>query len=101
VHAHSITSSARESSEGGTVRPSACLFQVDQQFELGRLFDREIRGLDAAQYAIDITGTAPRQIDIAGAVGDQPTGIDKDDCPDRRYQPEHRCCEQRDRAGQA
>jgi hypothetical protein len=36
---HSITSSARASSVGGTSMPSA-LLEVDDQLELGRLYDR-------------------------------------------------------------
>ena len=46
--AHSITSSARASSVGGTSRPSALGgLEVDHQLVLGRLHDRQVRRLGA------------------------------------------------------
>ena len=57
---YSITSSARASNCGGTVE-AKCLggFQIDDQFELGRLLDRQIGGLFALEDAIDVTCCAP------------------------------------------
>ena len=57
---HSITSSARASSVGGTSRPSIlAVCSVDDQLELGRLHDRQIGGLraleDAAGVDADLT----------------------------------------------
>ena len=42
---HSITSSARASSEDGISMPMAWAAQIDNQFELSGLFDRQIGGL--------------------------------------------------------
>ena len=51
---HSITSSARASSVGGTSRPSAlAVLQIDDELELGRLHDRQVGGLRALE---DSTG---------------------------------------------
>jgi hypothetical protein len=47
---HSITSSARASSDGGNLSPSdfACL-EIDDQLKLGGLYDRQVRPLGAAK----------------------------------------------------
>ena len=44
---HSITSSARASSIGGTLRPSARSWQIYCKYELGRLHHRQVSGLFA------------------------------------------------------
>ena len=52
---YSITSSARASSVGGTVRPSMLRgLGIDDQLELGRLHDRQVRGLGALEDATGI-----------------------------------------------
>src|SRR5262249_53728234 len=52
---HSMTSSAVESSVGGTVRPSAlALFEIDHQFEFGRLLHRQIGRLFAFENAVKV-----------------------------------------------
>ena len=53
--AHSITSSARASSVGGTSRPSAlAVFEIDDQLELGRLQDRQVGRLRALENAAGV-----------------------------------------------
>ena len=47
---HSITLSAPIRNGSGTVRPCAlAVLRVDHELELGRLFHRQIGGLDATQ----------------------------------------------------
>ena len=57
---HSITSSARASSVGGTVEAERFGgLEIDDQLELGRLLHRQVGGLLALEDAIDIAGGAP------------------------------------------
>ena len=74
--AHSITSSARASSVGGTVEaehPGG--LSVDDQLELGRLHDRQVRGLGALEDATGIDADLTIGIRKAGAVAHQPAGF--------------------------
>src|SRR2546429_4694182 len=65
---YSITSSARTSNEGGTMRPSALAVfilitsYIDHQFEFGRLLYREIGRLGAFEDLIDVAGCTAEQI---------------------------------------
>ena len=57
---HSITSSARASSVGGTVEaehPGG--LEVDDQLELGRLHDRQVGGLGALENAAGVDADLP------------------------------------------
>ena len=52
---HSITSSARASSVGGTVEAKRLGgLEVDDQFELGRLHDREVGRVGTFENAADV-----------------------------------------------
>ena len=60
---YSITSSARASSEGGTVRPSAlAVFMIDHQLKFGRLLYRQIGRLGAFEDLIDVAACTEKQI---------------------------------------
>ena len=73
---HSITSSARASSVGGTSRPSAlAVLQVDDQLELGRLQDRQVGWLLALEDATGIDAGLANQVGIARSVAHQPAGF--------------------------
>src|SRR3954467_10410103 len=48
--------------------------EIDDQIELGRLFDREVSGLDPAQYLVDVLGTPPEQVLVVGGVRHEATG---------------------------
>jgi hypothetical protein len=75
---HSITSSARPSSCGGTVTPRAFSgFEVDHQFELGRLFHRDVGWLRPAQNLVSKIGGTPVQVQEARPVGQQPFRFDE------------------------
>jgi hypothetical protein len=51
---YSITSSARASSDGGTVMPSAlAVFRIHGQVNLLRLLDGKVLGPDATQDVVD------------------------------------------------
>src|SRR5215831_5251346 len=50
--------------------------QVDHELELGRLLDRDVAWLRAAQNLIDILGGAAPQFHIDGSVGYEPSGFD-------------------------
>ena len=57
---HSITSSARASSVGGTVEAERLRgLEVDYQLEFGRRLHRQIGGLLALEDAIDVDAGAP------------------------------------------
>ena len=48
---------------GGTVRPSAfAVLQVDDEFKLGRLLDRQVRRLCALEDLVRIASGPPIQI---------------------------------------
>ena len=59
---HSITSSARARSVGGTAMPSALRgLQVNDQLKLGRRLHRQVSlGLLSLQDAVDVTDAARR-----------------------------------------
>ena len=67
---HSITSVARSRNESRH-RESERLGgrQVDDEIELGRLLDREVGRLGAAQNPVDIAACAPEQIGVVRAIG--------------------------------
>ena len=66
---HWITSSARSSSDGGIVRPSAlAVFEVDHQLELRGLFDGKIAGLGALEDLVHHDGKASEDFPKVGAV---------------------------------
>ena len=81
---YSITSSARASSDGGTVEAERLgSLEVDHQFVLGRRLHRQVGGLLALEDAIDVAGGLPVLVDVIGPIGDQaavsneePSGID-------------------------
>ena len=57
---HSITSSARASSVGGTVEAERLGgLEVDDQFEFGRRLHRQVGRLLALEDAVDVAGGAP------------------------------------------
>ena len=69
---YSITSSARASSVGGTVRPSAlAVLRLIDQLVLGRRLHRQVGRLLALEDAIDVAGRAPELVDQIGPIGDQ------------------------------
>ena len=64
ICSHSITSSARASSDGGTVRPSAlAVLRLIDQLVLGRRLHRQVGRLLALEDAIDVAGRAPVLVD--------------------------------------
>ena len=64
---HSITSSARASSIGGTSRPSAlAVLRLITSSNLRRLLNRQVGGLFALEDAIDVDAALPTQ---SGDVG--------------------------------
>ena len=70
--AYSITSSARARINGGIVRPSAPGgLEVDDEIECGRLLNRKISTLSSLQDAVDIASIAAKDVENAGAVGDE------------------------------
>ena len=69
---HSITSSARASSKGGTSRPSAlAVLRLMTSSIFGRRLHRQISRLLPFKDAIDVARGAPVHIDDIGAIGDQ------------------------------
>ena len=72
---HSITSSARASSVGGTVEAERLGgLEVDHQLVLGRRLHRQIGRLLALEDAIDVAGRAPVLSSVIRPVGDQAAG---------------------------
>jgi hypothetical protein len=70
--AYSITSSARARINGGiseAERPGG--LEVDDEFECGRLLNRKISRLSSLQGAVDIASGAAKDLEDAGAVGDE------------------------------
>ena len=69
---YSITSSARASSVGRTLRPNALGDGgIDDEIELGRLLYGKVRWLRPAQNLIDIVGHAPEQVREVGCIRHQ------------------------------
>ena len=76
---HSITSSARASSDGGTVEPERLGgLEIDHQLVLGRRLHRQVGRLLALEDAIDVAGRAPVLVDEIRPVGDQAAGGDEE-----------------------
>ena len=83
---HSITSSARTSSAGGTVEAERLRgLEVDDRFVLGRRLHRKVGGLGAAQDAVDIGRRLPKHVDAVGPVGHETAG--RDELTDRDRPP--------------
>ena len=75
---HSITSSARASSVGGTSRPSAfAVLRLITSLVLGRRLHRQVGRLLALEDAVDVAGRAPVLVDDIRPVGDQAAGGDE------------------------
>ena len=76
---YSITSSARASTDGGIVRPSAfAVLRLIDQLVLGRRLHRQIGRLLALEDAIDVAGRASVLVDKIRAIGDQAAADDKE-----------------------
>ena len=77
---HSITSSARASSESAALsRPSAlAVLRLIDQLVLGRRLHRQVGRLLALEDAIDIAGRAPVLVDQIRSVGDQAAAGDEE-----------------------
>ena len=74
---HSITSSARASSARRHVEAERLGDrEIDDQLEFGRLLDRQVARLRAAQNLVDIVGCAAKQVRNMRAVRHQPCRID-------------------------
>ena len=70
---HSITSSARASSDGGTARPSIlAVWALMTSSNLRRLHDRQVRGLGALEDAAGIDADLTIRIRNVGSVAHQP-----------------------------
>ena len=75
---HSITSSARASSVGGTVEAERLGgLEVDHQLVLGRRLHRQVGRLLALEDAVDVAGRAPVLVDQIRPIGDQAAGGDE------------------------
>src|SRR5258705_1948942 len=89
---YSVTSSATESSDGGTVRPSIrAVTAFDDQLEFARLYDRQVRRLLALENPSHVDNYQAIHIRQAVAVFHQAT-VPSECAPatDRRY-PVARC----------
>ena len=76
---YSITSSARASSDGGTVEAERLGgLEIDHQLVLGRRLHRQVGWLLALEDAIDVAGRAPVLVDEIRPIGDQAAGGDED-----------------------
>ena len=74
--AYSITSSARASGAGGTVRPSAlAVFEIDDQLERRWLFDRQVHRFRAFQDLLDVSNRASRYMGKAWAIADKASAL--------------------------
>jgi hypothetical protein len=64
---------------GGTVRPSAFGgLEVDDEFELSWLHDRQVGRLRALEDAIDVAGRASELVEKISAIGDQTAAGDEE-----------------------
>ena len=76
---HSITSSARASSVGGTVEAERLGgLEVDHQLVLGRRLHRQVGRLLALEDAVDVAGRAPVLVDLIRPIGDQAAAGDEE-----------------------
>jgi|SRR6516225_9224444 len=74
---YSITSSARASSDGGTVRPSTLgRLGIDDQLELRRLHDREVCRLGTLEDATGIHPDLTIRVRDVRSVAHQPADFD-------------------------
>src|SRR5580704_11734888 len=55
--------------------------QIDDQFELGGLFDWDVSGLRPAQYLVDVIGAPPPKVHEVRAIGHQTTCRHEFPCP--------------------
>src|SRR5215469_8208424 len=60
---------------------------VDDQLELGRLYDRQVRGFGALEDATGINADLTIHIHNVASVGHQPAGLDKFTVPIYRGEP--------------
>src|SRR5258708_39326274 len=75
---HSITSSARASSMGGTSRPSAlAVLRLMTNFEFGRLHDRQFRRPHPFENSTGIDTSKAPSVRNAGSVANQAAASDK------------------------
>ena len=75
---YSMTSSARASSDAGTVRPRAfAALRLTNKRELGRLLDRQIAGLGALEDLVHVNRGAPMHVLVARPKRHQPAGLDQ------------------------
>ena len=69
---HSITSSARSSSDRGIARPSAfAVLRLITSSNLVGCCDRQVGRLRALEDAVDVADRAPEQVDRVGSIGNQ------------------------------
>ena len=98
---HSMTSSARASSEGGTVEAECPgRLRVDDKFELDRLHDWKIGGLLTLKNAASVVAGETETVRSIGAVSHQAARFDKRTVRgDRRYCMAERHCSELFTAG--
>jgi hypothetical protein len=70
---HSITSSAMASTPGARVRP--CAAAVFKLITIGGLLDRQIGGLGASEYFIDVERGAAPVVEQVRAIARKPAGL--------------------------
>ena len=61
--------------------------EIDDQIELGRLFDRDVGRLGPAQYFVDVLGTSPVQILLVCGIGHEAPRGDQLSSAMHRWQP--------------
>jgi hypothetical protein len=75
---YSITSSARASSVGGTVRPSAlAALTLKEELELGRLLHRQVRGLRTLENFVHVLRRPPVHVAVTRSERHQAAGLDR------------------------
>jgi hypothetical protein len=67
---HSMTRSALASSVGGISMPS--VFEIDDQLELGRLFNGQIAWVCSIQYLLHVIAHSVQDLSRRCAVADEP-----------------------------
>src|SRR5262245_26060668 len=73
---YSITWSARWSTDGGIVRPSALpVFEVDPELELRELLDGKVSGPGALEDLVHVGRGPPEAVHKARAVADEAAGL--------------------------
>ena len=86
---HSITSSARASSIGGTVRPAPWRSWIDDQLKIGRLLDREVRGFCSLENFVHVSCGASTQVGDIHAISHEAAQVTNSQNP---YIAGSRCC---------